>query len=117
MSRKDNDLHETAKNARDWARMQVEGMRNVAGPYHGHTVNAGLAAVMTEDQKKRRQARLDETRQLKGHFLDYCTEDIDVSSPCEVFPPEYQQNLDCPKWYEGQDRDRAWIEKTEKELF
>ena len=34
---------------------------------------AGLAAHMTEDQKKRRQAGLDETRELTGRFEHYLT--------------------------------------------
>ena len=69
---------------------------------------------------------------LKGHFRDYLT-DIDVSSPCETLPEDYQAFLDSdrPKyvqkggidvaafraWCKALDEDQDWIEKTERELF
>ena len=73
---------------------------------------------------------------LKGCFTDYTTENPDVSSPCERLPQDYQDHLDrrwrkkmnCHdqyyldvdgfrSWCEELDKDKAWIEKTEKELF
>ena len=65
-----------------------EGYRNAFNnPFYalknvGFQNQSGLAAVMTEEQRKRRTAKLDETRPLKGSFRDYIC-DIDVSSPCE----------------------------------
>ena len=72
-------------------------------------------------------------RPLHGTFMDYTTENPDVSSPCEVLPPDYQAFLDgkhvskggfTPElmaklrpWWEKQDEDKEWIKKTEKELF
>ena len=66
---------------------------------------------------------------LKGHFRDYLTE-IDVSSPCETLPEDYQNHLDRKyvqkggidieafrAWCKELDKDVAWIAKTEKELF
>ena len=55
---------------------------------------------------------------LKGRFEDYTSECIDVSSPCERLPEDYQAYLDKQvEWWERQDADKAWVEKTEKELF
>ena len=70
---------------------------------------------------------------LNGCFQDYTTEYPDVSSPCDVLPPDYQNHLDgkhvsiggfTPEmmaklrpWWEKQDEDKEWIEKTERELF
>ena len=65
---------------------------------------------------------------LKGNFKDYLTE-IDVSSPCETLPEDYQNhldrkyvkksdNLDAFREYCKQlDADDAEIERTEKRLF
>lgn len=57
---------------------RCEAMRNVSGQRN----RMDLAAVMTEEQRKRHTAKLDETRQLKWRKGDYLT-DVDVSSPCE----------------------------------
>jgi hypothetical protein len=64
-----------------------------------------LAAILTDEQRARHRARLDETRELKGRFSDYATEDIDVSSPCERLPDAYQEHLDSLEWTESE---RAW---------
>ena len=72
-------------------------------------------------------------RPLHGTFMDYTTENPDVSSPCEVLPPDYQAFLDSnrPKYVqpgginvaafreycEAVDKDKEWIAKTERELF
>ena len=69
---------------------------------------------------------------LKHDFKRYLTH-VDVSSPCEVLPPDYQNHLDgkhvsiggfTPEmmaklrpWWEKQDEDKEWIAKTERELF
>jgi len=69
---------------------------------------------------------------IQGTFKDYLT-DIDVSSPCERLPDDYQAFLDSdrPKyvqpggidtaafreWCSAVDKDEKWIMKTEKELF
>ena len=98
----------------------------------GFQNQSGLAAVMTEEQMARDKAQLDRTRQLKGSFRDYIC-DIDVSSPCERLPDDYQAFLDTdrPKyvqpggidvasfreWCEAVDRDFKWQEETEKRLF
>jgi hypothetical protein len=70
-----------------------------------NTYDGGLAAVMSEEQRARHRARLDETRELKGRFSDYATDDIDVTSPCERLPDDYQQHLDSLEWTESE---RAW---------
>ena len=88
------------RRAQEYARWQAEGMRNL-----GMYANSGLAATMTEEQKKRRQAKLDETRQLQGDFLEYLTE-IDCTSPCETLPPDYQAHLDRPDWWTYIDQDQ-----------
>ena len=113
---------------RQRALQQMQALQNM-GVYSG----LGQAAVLTEDQRARRKAKLDETRQLKGTFMDYTTENPDVSSPCEVLPPDYQAFLDSDRpvysqpgeinvedfrsWCEELDKDKEWIAKTEKELF
>ena len=111
---------------RQRALQQMYAMQNM-GVYSG----LGQAAVMTEEQRARHNAKLDETRQLKGHFKDYLTE-IDVSSPCETLPEDYQNHLDRKytkkldgrldvegfrTWCEALDKDQDWIARTEKELF
>ena len=83
-----------------------------------------------EEMKKRYKAGL-LNRNLKGEFLDYLTE-IDCTSPCERLPDAYQNHLDRKytkktdgrldiegfrAWCEAIDADKAWIEKTERELF
>ncbi len=81
-----------------------------------------------------RKSRIDHYRSLQGTFQDYTTENPDVSSPCEVLPPDYQAFLDSNKqkfveesgvidieafrsWCEALDKDEEWIAKTERELF
>ena len=69
---------------------------------------------------------------IKNSFRDYVTE-VDVSSPCETLPPDYQAFLDSDRpmyvqkggidteafraWCEALDRDEKWREETEKRLF
>ena len=72
-------------------------------------------------------------RPLHGSFMDYTTENPDVSSPCEVLPPDYQEFLDSDRpmyvqpgginvedfraWCQALDKDEDWVAKTERELF
>ena len=72
-------------------------------------------------------------RPLQGTFMDYTTENPDVSSPCETLPPDYQAYLDSDRpmyvqkggidvdgfreWCRAVDSDKEFIEKTERELF
>jgi len=57
--------------AEEFARRQMEGMRNIGMASPGND----LAAYMTKEQKKRRRAKLDESRPLKGSFMDYLAEE------------------------------------------
>jgi len=50
---------------------------------------------------------------IKNRFEDYLT-DIDVTSPWEKLPPEYQEHLD--KWWEEIDSYQEYQKKNE-ELF
>lgn len=63
-----------------------------------------IAMAMISDHRKVAQAdhllqpkygdkRLDPNRELTGRFRDYLTE-IDVTSPCERLPEDYQRDLD-----------------------
>ena len=78
-----------------------------------------------------RKSRSEPVRALRGDFKDYLTE-IDVSSECERLPDDYQNHLDRKfvknsdgpldvaafrEWCEALDKDQAFIEKTERELF
>ena len=75
-----------------------------------------------------RKSRREHYRPLQGQFKDYLT-DIDVSSPCETLPEDYQNhldrkyvkksdNLDAFREYCKQlDADDEEIERTEKRLF
>jgi len=67
MSIQDFDL-QSEKRAMEFARAQLQGMRNVS-----FTQSAGLAPVLTETERKRHKAKLDETRQLKRPGADYLT--------------------------------------------
>ena len=69
---------------------------------------------------------------IKNSFRDYVV-DFDVSSQCERLDPQYQAFLDSKQpifsqkggidvnafreWSEALDRDKEWIEETEKRLF
>ena len=69
---------------------------------------------------------------IKSNFRDYVM-DLDISSPCERLPEDYQNHLDCKvvskggftpemmaklrPWWEKQDEDFKWREETEKRLF
>ena len=46
---------------------------------------------------------------IKNRFEDYLT-DIDVSSPWEKLPPEYQEHLD--KWWAEIDSDQEYQKRT-----
>jgi hypothetical protein len=86
-----------------------------------------LEPVLTNEERKMHRSKLDETRQLKGSFRNYCT-DIDVSSPCETLE-DYDRNLMPFKWQtvnrgintdsfreycRAIDSDQEYIEKQEK---
>jgi len=80
------------------------------------------------DTYRKRKDRTGHYSELQGNFKDYLTE-IDVSSPCETLPEDYQNhldrkyvkksdNLDAFREYCKQlDADDAEIERTEKRLF
>ena len=81
---------------------------------------------------KVRKSRREHYRPLQGQFKDYLTE-IDVSSPCETLPEEYQNHLDRKyvkksdnqslnmdafrEYCKQLDADDEEIERTEKRLF
>ena len=73
-------------------RERVYSMRNIG---MGGQANDGLAAYMTEEQRKRRTAKLDETRQLKRPGAYYLT-DLEGSN-CETLE-DWDFNLMPFKW-------------------
>ena len=97
------------------------------------TILEAISFLWLGGRSKVRKSRREPYMALHGDFMDYCTENPDVSSPCEVLPPDYQAYLDsdCNKyvqkggidvdefrtWCYNLDKDEAWIAKTEKELF
>ena len=70
---------------------QQEGMRNIG---MGGQANNGSAAYMTEEQRKRRTAKLDETRQLTQHPSRYLT----GLEPSAEILDDYDWNLMPFKW-------------------
>ena len=68
-----------------------------------------------------RKSRSEPQRPLKGGFMDYTTENPDVSSPCETLPPDYQAYLDSdrPKYVQkgGIDVDgfREWCTALDRD--
>ena len=97
------------------------------------TILEAISFLWLGGRGRTRKSRREPYRALHGDFKDYTTENPDVSSPCEVLPPDYQSFLDSdrPKyvqprgidvdafreWCEALDRDEEWIKKTERELF
>ena len=94
------------------------------------TILEAISFLWLGGRGRARKSRREPYRALHGDFMDYTTENPDVSSPCETLPPDYQNHLDRKyvqkggidvdafrTWCYDLDRDEAWIAKTEKELF
>lgn len=85
--------------AMDYVRQQAEGMRNIGMSGQAY-MGAGLAAVMTEEQRKRHVAKLDETRQLTGRYtcgLEPSGEWVD-DYPATLFLYQIKQEVDLDKF-------------------
>ena len=85
-----------------------------------------LKAAQVEHLRRPRygERTLNPDRPLTGRFQDYLT-DIDVTSPCERLPEDYQRHLDGwvrhdGKWWRDLDKDRKALQEFEqliKKLF
>ena len=110
-----------------------EAKERMAKELTGYSTPAELLGYMPEDNTIPKSRYRKPLMPLKGCFEDYTSELTDVSSPCERLDPQYQAFLDSKQpifsqkggidvnafreWSEALDRDKEWIEKTEKELF